>query len=318
MDEFAFIDRFLRPLANRSPEALGLRDDAALLSCRSGEELVLTKDALVEGVHFFPDDPPDLVARKLLRVNLSDLAAMGGEPLGYLMALALPRRCDERWAEAFVGGLADDQLRFGLGLFGGDTVSSPDRIVLSLTAIGTVPAGRALRRSGARPGDDIWVSGTLGDAALGLRILMGLAVPEEEAEPFVMRYRLPEPRIALGRALRGLAHAAIDISDGLIADLGHVCSASSVAAEIELERLPVRALARGIPGWREAALAGGDDYELLFTAAPTRRAEVEALSAELALPLARIGRIAEGSGVRVVDASGKEVPLSRTGYRHEV
>jgi len=318
MDEFAFIDRHLRPLTNGVPGALDLTDDGALLRCPGEDELVVTKDALVEGVHHLPDDPPDLVARKLLRVNLSDLAAMGAEPIGYLLALALPVRCDEAWAEAFARGLAADQERFGIGLLGGDTVSTPDRPVLSLTALGRVPAGRALLRRGARPGDGIWVSGTLGDAAIGLRILRGLAVPDEEAAPFVDRYRLPRPRLALGKALRGLAHAAIDISDGLVADLGHICSASGVGAVVEAERLPVHPLARGIPGWRDCALTGGDDYELLFTAAAARQTAIEALAAELDLPLTCIGRIVEGAGVRVVDANGRELDLARTGWRHEV
>lgn len=318
MDEFAFIDRHLRPLARGTPGALELRDDAALLPCRAGEELVLTKDAVVEGVHYLPDDPPDLVARKLLRVNLSDLAAMGAQPVGYLLALALPRRCDEAWAEAFAQGLAVDQERFGIGLLGGDTVSTPDRPVFSLTALGTVPAGQALLRRGARPGDAIWVSGTLGDAALGLRILRGLAVPDDEAEPFIDRYRLPRPRLALGQALRGLAHAVIDISDGLIADLGHICDASGVGAIIELERLPVRPSARGIPGWRDCALAGGDDYELLFTAPVSQTRAIADLSATLDLPLTCIGQIIEGQGVQVIDAEGRALALTRTGWRHEI
>lgn len=318
MDEFTFIAEFLRPLAAGMPGALELADDAALIPGDSDREFVITKDALVEDVHFLPDDPPDLVAKKLLRVNLSDLAAMGAEPYGYLLALALPVRCDEHWAGAFVRGLAEDQEQFGLGLLGGDTVSTPDRPVLSLTAIGTVPAGQALLRRGARVGDDIWVSGTLGDAAIGLRILRGLAVPDDEAAPFIERYRLPWPRLALGRALRTVAHAAIDISDGLVADLGHICRVSAVGAEIEAEWLPVRPSARGIPGWRDCALAGGDDYELLFTAAPSDRRQIEALADAVAVPLRRIGRIVEGTGVRVLDAEGRELQLARTGWRHEI
>lgn len=318
MDEFVFVDTFLRPLAARSPAALDLADDAAVLSCPPGCELVLTKDAMVEGVHWLPEDPPELVARKLLRVNLSDLAAMGADPLGYLTALALPPARDESWGAAFAAGLAIDQERFGLALLGGDCVSSPRATVLSLTAVGTVPVGRALLRRGARPGDELWVSGTLGDAAIGLRILRGLAVPEEEAAPFVARYRLPEPRLALGRALRGLAHAVIDVSDGLLADLGHLCEASGTGAVVETERLPVHPLARGIPGWRDCALAGGDDYELLFTAPVARRPAIEELARELGLPLTAIGRIVAERKVRVLDAEGREIEPDRTGWRHQL
>ena len=314
--EFAFIDRLLKPLAAGMPGALELGDDAALLSPPDGHELVVAKDALVAGVHFFAEDPARLVAGKALRVNLSDLAAMGAEPLGYLLALALPRGTEDAWLEDFVHGLEETQARFGLGLLGGDTVATPGPLTLSVTVLGHVPEGRALLRSGARPGDEIWVSGRLGEAAMGLRILRGLAVPDEEAMPLVARYHTPEPRLALGRALRGLAHAAIDVSDGLVADLGHLCRRSGVAATVELERLPVSDLLRGIPRWRETALTGGDDYELLFTAAPADRPAVEALSRDLGLPLSCIGRTAAGEGVRVVDAEGREVAIGSPGWRH--
>jgi len=315
-DEFTFIAEVLAPLAAGMPGALGLADDAALVACPPDRELVVTKDALVLGVHALPDDPPDLVARKLLRVNLSDLAAMGAEPLGYLTALLRPRELEDAWLEAFAAGLAEDQQRFGLGLLGGDTVATPGPFAATLTAIGTVPRGRVLRRRGARPGDDLWVSGTLGDAALGLRILRGLAVPDEDAGPFVQRYRLPEPRLALGVALRDLARAVVDVSDGLLQDLDHLCRASGVGARIELARLPVRAAARAIPGWREAALAGGDDYELLFAAPPEVRGRIAELSARLGLPLTRIGTVVTGSGVEVRDEAGRPVTPATTGFRH--
>jgi len=315
-DEFAFVDELLRPLAARMPGALDLADDAALLDPPADARLVIAKDALVAGVHVLPDDPPDLVARKLLRVNLSDLAAMGAEPLGYLTAILRPPQVDDSWLEAFVAGLAEDQERFGLGLLGGDTTATTGPFAATLTILGTVPHGRALLRRGARPGEDVWVSGTLGDAAIGLRILKGLAVPDEDAAPFVARYRLPEPRVELGVRLRGVASAAIDVSDGLVADLGHICRASGVGARIRLEDVPVRPPARRIPGWRECALAGGDDYELLFTAPPAARGHIAAISAELGLPLSRIGTIVEGSGVVVEDAAGRPVELARTGWRH--
>ena len=316
LGEFELIDRVLKPLARGYPGALDLTDDAALVDVPAGRQLVVAKDAVVADVHFLADDPPDLIAGKLLRVNLSDLAAMGAEPLGYLTALARPKDISDAWLRRFAAGLMVDQQRFGCHLLGGDTTSTHGPLTLSLTILGLVPQGQALLRSGARAGDDVWVSGTLGDAALGLRVLRGLAVTEDEALALVDRYRTPRPRLALGRALRGLATAAIDVSDGLVADLGHICETSGVAASIEVAQLPLSPVARGIPGAREAALAGGDDYELLFTAPPARRGEVEALAAKLGHGLTRIGRIEAGSGVRVLDPDGKERPLDRLGWRH--
>ncbi|HEX5795196.1 MAG TPA: thiamine-phosphate kinase [Geminicoccaceae bacterium] len=317
LSEFAFIAERLRPLAAGTPGALGLADDAALLDPPAGAELVLTKDAMVAGVHFLPDDPPGDVAKKLLRVNLSDLAAMGAAPLGYLLALIRPKATAEDWLADFCRGLAEDQATFGIGLLGGDTVSTPGPLALSLTALGHVPRGTALRRCGARPGDDVWVSGTLGDAALGLKVLQGeLAVADEVRAPLVERYRLPQPRLALGEALRGLASAALDVSDGLLADLGHILETSGVGAEVRTAALPLSAAAQGLPGAREAALAGGDDYELLFTAAPARRARIGALARELALPITRIGAIEAKPGLRVLDAAGRLIPIERAGWQH--
>jgi thiamine-monophosphate kinase len=316
MGEFELIDRILRPLASGFPGALGLSDDAALVDVPEGRQLVIAKDAIVADVHFLADDAPELVAGKLLRVNLSDLAAMGAEPLGYLTVIARPPAIDDAWMRRFTSGLLADQRRFSCHLVGGDTTSTTGPLVLTLTVLGTVPRGKALLRSGARPGDDIWVSGTLGDAAIGLRILRGLAVTEEEAIALVDRYRTPRPRLALGRALRGLATAAIDISDGLAADLGHICATSGVAAEIECARLPLSDVARGVPGAQEAALTGGDDYELLFTASPERRPEIKRLGERLDLPLTQIGRIESGSSVTVRDASGQPLSMTRGGWRH--
>jgi thiamine-monophosphate kinase len=316
LGEFELIDRLLKPLAEGCSGALGLLDDAALVDVPPGRQLVVAKDAIVAGVHFLTDDPPELIAGKLLRVNLSDLAAMGAEPLGYLTALARPRDIDDAWLRRFTAGLAADQKRFDCHLLGGDTTSTPGPLALSLTILGLVPRGRALLRSGARPGDDVWVSGTLGDAALGLRVLRGLAVTEEEALELVDRYRTPRPRLALGQALRGIASAAIDVSDGLVADLGHVCAASGVAATIDASRLPLSPVARGVPGARDAALAGGDDYELLFTVPPDRRSEVERLAASLDHGVTRIGVVATGRSVRVMDGDGRPLALDRTGWRH--
>ena len=315
--EFEFIARHLRPLAAGTGAALGLADDAAVLDLPPGQQLVLTKDAMVAGVHFLPDDPPGQIAQKLLRVNLSDLAAMGASPLGYLMAVACPSGLDETWLESFCLGLTADQAEFGIGLLGGDTVSTPGPITLSLTAIGSVPAGAALRRNAAKPGDDLYVSGTLGDGALGLSVLRGELTPGAAASAFLVdRYRRPQPRLDLGLALRGTAHAAIDVSDGLLADLGHVLETSKAGAEVVADALPLSPAGRDLDGAREAALAGGDDYELLFTAPPGRRAAVETIARKLALPLTRIGRIEAQAGLRLRDAQGRPVAVRQAGWRH--
>ena len=316
MGEFEFIERLLKPLARGYPGALRLGDDAALVDLPVGHELVVAKDAMVADVHFLADDPAELVAGKLLRVNLSDLAAMGAEPLGYLTALARSPTIDDAWLYRFAAGLMADQQRFACHLLGGDTVATPGPLMLSLTILGTVPKGQALLRSGARAGDDIWVSGTLGDAALGLRTLRGLAVAEEEAMALVDRYRTPRPRLALGKALRGLATAAIDVSDGLVADLGHVLKASGVGAVLDASLLPLSAVAHGIPGAREAALTGGDDYELLFTAPADRRGAVEGLSGQLDHGLSRIGAVQAEPGCVVLDECGRALKLDDAGWRH--
>jgi thiamine-monophosphate kinase len=314
--EFEFIARRLRPLAT-APGALNLIDDAALLDPSQGQQLVLAKDAMVAGVHFLPDDPPGQIAQKLVRVNLSDLAAMGAAPLGYLLALARSKEITDAWLAEFCAGLASDNGAFGIALLGGDTVSTPGPLTLSLTAIGEVPEDAALLRSGAKPGDDIWVSGTLGDAKLGLQVLQGqLEVTPAARADLIARYRLPQPRLALGQALRGVASAAIDISDGLLADLGHILEASAVAAELRADQLPLSAAARDLPGARDAALAGGDDYELLFTAPPKRRAEIKALSRQLDLPLTRIGEIRAGSDLRLLDAAGQTIDVANRGWQH--
>lgn len=316
MGEFEMIERLLRPLARGYPGALDLTDDAALVDVPDGQQLVIAKDGMVEGVHFLPDDPPDLIAGKLLRVNLSDLAAMGAEPLGYLTVLARPRRLDDAWLEAFAAGLGRDQRRFGLHLLGGDTVSTPGPLVLTLTILGLVPRGRALRRNGAQAGDDIWVSGTLGDAALGLRILRGLAAAEDELLELVDRYRTPRPRLELGRRLRGIATAAQDVSDGLLADLGHILKASAAGAEVSAAALPISAPARAMPGALDAALSGGDDYELLFTAPLAARAAVQDAARAAAVEVTRIGRIEGQAGLRLIGPEGRPMAPGQAGWRH--
>lgn len=317
--EFELVARYFAPLAAANEGALGLMDDAALIGCRPGHRLVATVDALVAGVHFLARDPADLIARKLLRVNLSDLAAMGAEPSCYLLAISLPDDLDEEWFAAFASGLAADQAEYGVKLAGGDTTSTPGALSLCLTALGEVPDGAEIRRAGATPGQDIYVSGTIGDAALAVRGL------EERggvlAADFADRYRLPQPRVALGPALRGIASAAVDVSDGLVADLGHICAASGVAAELEMACLPLSGAARAAlaadRSLAETVLTGGDDYELLFTADAGQAGRLAELARALAIPLTRIGHTMAGAPVvTVTDKTGEAIPLKSAGYRH--
>ncbi|HEX4185490.1 MAG TPA: thiamine-phosphate kinase [Stellaceae bacterium] len=320
LGEFERIRRLFAPLAG--PGGLGLLDDAALVDCPAGQRLVVTADAIVAGVHYLPDDPPDLVGRKLLRVNLSDLAAMGARPLYYLLTTALPAALGSDWLAEFTRGLAEDQRRFGINLLGGDSVATTGPAVLSVTAIGEVAAGMEVRRNDARAGDLVWVSGTIGDAFLGLALLRGAypqLAPAYRTE-LIGRFQVPDPRVDLGCRLAGVAHAMIDISDGLIADLGHICETSCVAAVVELASLPLSSAAKVItdeePGVRIAMAAGGDDYELLFTAPADSTKTIDDLSWVLDLPITRIGRIEPGEGVRLVDAEGRTIPVGQSGYRH--
>ena len=322
--EFELIEKYFAPLASGAAGALGLTDDAALLTPPAGRDLVLTADAMIEGVHFVPDQPPGLVARKLLRVNLSDLAAMGAVPLGYLVTAAWPETKDEAWIAGFAEGLAEDQAVFPVHLLGGDTTRTAGPLALSLTAVGTVPAGGGLRRSTARAGDLLFVSGTIGDSVLGLKILRGeLEVPDDsDRAALVARHRLPEPRLALGQALldEGLATAAIDLSDGLVADIGHIAETSGLAARIEVSAIPLSAAAgRAVaddPVLRAALFGGGEDYELAFAAAPGQAEAIGGLAERLGLPIKRIGALAAGEGVKLVDESGEEVPLVSAGWTH--
>jgi thiamine-monophosphate kinase len=304
LGEFGRIARLLAPLATL-PGAYGLTDDAATLQIATGDELVVTTDALVERVHFFGDDAPDDLAAKLLAVNLSDLAAKGADPLCYSLVLSLPRHVDDCWVELFARGLADSQLRWGITLLGGDSVSTDGPITLAATVMGTVPAGRMVRRAGARVGDGIYVTGTIGDAALALlQIERGGTV-----DPFLRgRYGRPTPRLELARWVRDHAHAAIDVSDGLAADCNHLAAVSNVRCEIEWDLVPLSspaALLLGAdPALRERVLGGGDDYELLIAAAETPPGGT------------RIGRVVAGKGAAILDSSGTPLPLAKTGWTH--
>jgi len=315
--EFSLIERIRTRTRARADVVLGIGDDAALLQPRAGEQLVVTADTLNSGVHFPAETPAYDIGWKTLAVNLSDLASMGARPAWCVLALSLPD-ADPEWVDAFADGffaLADVH---DIVLVGGDTTRGP--LSLSVTAMGQVVPGAALRRDGAQVGDDVWVSGTLGDAAVALRAWQGgtldVRTPAEDAPVDYLRQRLarPTPRVALGSALVGVAHAAVDISDGLLADLGHICERSGVGAQLDPECLPVSAAARarvGLAHARDAALRGGDDYELCFTAAPAQRLAIEALATRLALPLTRIGGIVAGQGV----TTGTELDGQR-GYEH--
>lgn len=315
--EFALIAELFAPLAKDAPGAFGLLDDAAVVAPPEGCDLVTTVDALVEGVHFRADDPPELVAKKALRVNLSDLAAKGAEPMGYLLALVLPQSRDMEWLRAFARGLEEDQREFAIPLLGGDTTSTPGPLTLSVTAFGTVPRGQTIRRAGARPGDVVFVSGTIGDAGGGLAVLKGEG---RDDGSLVARYRLPTPRLALGRALRGLATAGLDVSDGLVADLGHIAEVSKVAIAVEAAAIPRSDALRALWGDSAASIAraatAGDDYELAFTAPVSARDAVKAAATEAGMPVTEIGRVEQGEGVRLLNEQGAEIPVSRTGWTH--
>lgn len=325
-DEFEMISRYFAPLAAADPGALGLADDAALLTPEPGRRLVITTDSLVAGVHFPVEEDPALVAAKLIGVNLSDLAAMGATPWAYTLSVAWPKDLDAGWVELFAAGLAREQETYGIHLVGGDTVATPGPLTLCLTALGSAEEGRELRRSGAQAGDDVYVSGTIGDAALGLKVLKGSlgGLPKTHSEALLARYRRPLARVRLGQGLAGLAHGCIDISDGLVADLGHVVRASGCDATIDADRVPFSDAARAAiaiePALMETAITGGDDYELLFTAPPSAAVAIGELAAELDLPLTAIGRIAPREGedgkVGVVDGKGRELSLKTGGYRH--
>jgi len=327
LDEFARIERFFCPLAAGFAGALSLEDDAALVTVPPGQELVITTDAMVAGRHFLPEDAPEDVAIKLLRVNLSDLAAMGATPLAYTLITSLPREIDEAWLARFAGGLAEDQRRFGLHLIGGDSVSTQGPVTVSITAFGLVAAGRALKRKGAAVGDSVFVTGTIGDALLGLHLALGNPIPTTDADRawLLERLRRPVPRVALAHDLIGLASAAIDVSDGLVADFSHLCAASGVAGLLGIDRLPLSPAASAVvqqrPEMLPVLLAGGDDYELLFTAPPEHAPALVALGVRHGVPITEVGSVnAAASGgtgnITVFDATGRPVPLGSAGWTH--
>jgi thiamine-monophosphate kinase len=315
------IARFFAPIAG--PEGLALRDDAAVLTPPVGADIVVTTDALVAGVHFFADDPGHAIARKALRVNLSDLAAKGAEPLGFLIALALPGDWTVEWLADFAQGLGDDSAHYRCPLFGGDTVRTPGPLMVSITALGRVEQGRMVARTGVRAGDNLYVSGTIGDAALGLKLRLGGA-PSLDAEGrdyLLDRYLFPQPRLALAPALRRFAHGGMDVSDGFVGDLTKMLRVSGVSARVQLAKLPLSAAAHQLiardPAFFEIAATGGDDYEILASVAPANAAAFEAEAAEAGVAITRVGEALAGAAPpRFVDEDGAEIAFERGAFSH--
>jgi thiamine-monophosphate kinase len=322
--EDSLIARYFKPLAT-DPGAFGLNDDAAVLKAL-GDDIVVTTDALVEGVHFLADDPPHTIAHKALRVNLSDLAAKGATPAGFVLSLALPK-VDEAWLAAFARGLGADASDFNCPLLGGDTVSTPGPLMISITAFGRVAPDKMIHRSGAKPGDHVVVTGTIGDAVLGLdilkrgRVATALAGDAASRDMLVGRYRVPQPRNALAPAIRAHAHAAMDVSDGLAGDLAKLCAASGVSAVIDLKSVPLSkaasaVLATGVVSMAEI-ISGGDDYEILCAIPQGTFDEFVRTAQTAGVAVSAIGTVIAGeSPPKWLDAEGKELPLTRTSYSH--
>ncbi len=313
LSEFQLIQKyFATATSSRSDVVLGVGDDCALMQPAAGKELAVSVDTLVEGVHFLASDDPEAIGHKALAVSLSDLAAMGAEPAWVTLALTLPES-DSNWLQKFCSGFASLAEQHGVQLVGGDTTQGPRSI--TVTAHGLMESGKALRRDAAQPGDLICLTGTIGDAALALLAQSGGYRPEQGLEQLMQRLQRPTPRIQCGRSLVDIAHAAIDISDGLLADLGHICMQSGVAAEIELNRIPLSPAVRdyldATTDWT-TILSGGDDYELCFTLPPERKASL----VDTGCKVTRIGRILPGSGIRCLQGDGGELSLSRGGYEH--
>lgn len=323
--EDRLIARHFKPLA-RHPGAYGLEDDAAVLMPPKGHEFVLKTDAIVGGVHFFAHDPPEAVAQKALRVNLSDLAAKGAKPAGFLLSLVIPRSVDDRWLARFARGLAADSRKFGCPLFGGDTDRTPGPITISIAAFGTLPKGSMLRRSGAKKGDRVVVTGSIGDAALGLKLRHEpmLANRWQLSGPMrrhlESRYLVPRPRNALAEGLRRYASAAMDVSDGLMGDFGKLCRASGVGADINADRVPLSKAARlalaSDPSLIETILTGGDDFEVV-AAVPPRRLESLRVAAKAAgVAVTEIGRVTAGKGAVFRDTRGRELKFAHASFSH--
>ncbi|MGN7661757.1 MAG: thiamine-phosphate kinase [Anaplasma sp.] len=316
VEEFACVDKYIRPLVRSGFDTED--DDAAEISSPSGS-FVVTKDILVEGVHFLGSGDAGLLAKKALRVSLSDIAAMGARPYAYLLGLSLPKGTKEEWWQGFSDGLRQDNEHFAVSLVGGDTTSNVSNVVIvSITAMG-IPADRSMTRFGARVGDILYVSGSIGDSALGLMAYQGLI--SGESRGLKHRYDLPEPRVSLGMQICGIASACIDISDGLIQDVGHICRLSGMGADLHLDKIPLSDEAQrviiGQPELMEQILTGGDDYELAFTVPQRNLGKLREIANSTDAPITAIGGITEGSGVKVYARDGNAVHLSNDGYTHQ-
>lgn len=322
--EFSLIAKYFQPLAKGTEGAFGLLDDAALYRPASGSELVLTLDTIAADVHFGADDAAESIARKALRVNLSDLAAKGAEPVGYLLSLALPDDWTEKWVGRFARGLAADQRKYGIGLLGGDTTRASGGLTITVTAVGSVPKGKMVLRSGARPGDVIFVSGTIGDAALAMAVRRGDIKPSDQkvAARLEERYLHPRPRVALAPVLRRWANSAMDVSDGLVGDLAHICEVSAVGAEIAAANVPLSSAAKSLAAGSEAALrtvlTGGDDYEILATVSPDKAERFRRDAAAAGVRVSRLGMIVEhGRHLPVVfGRDGSPIAFDGLGHTH--
>ena len=322
LGEFDLIETYFAPLASGVTGAFNLKDDAAVIEPPAGKSVVITNDTIVEGIHFFSEDSAEQIASKLLRVNLSDLAAMGSVPAFYNLSIALNSSISAHWVKKFARGLQRDQSEFGVSLLGGDTVSTSGPLTFSLTAIGYIESGKFLRRSGAVIDDDIWVSGTIGDAALGLLGVQGKLdnFSPNNLEYLISRYKKPNPRVQLAPALIDSANAVIDVSDGLLSDLNHICSESRVGADIFVSQIPVsdpvNIAINQDPNLVDLILSGGDDFELLFTAKISKRALFESTTKALKIPLTRIGSIVKNRSISVYDENGTIIPKKKLGYTH--
>lgn len=314
MNEFGIISKYFAPLTQSSSGAFGLKDDAAVISPESGYDLVITKDAIIENVHFLPSDSAFDIAVKLMAVNLSDLAAKGAKPVGYFLAIMFPKNTSEKWLEEFASGISNMIKLYGGAVLGGDTTSHNGALALSLTAIGQVKTGAMIKRSGAKTGDDIYVSGTIGDSFLGLNILQGKI--KGESDYLVSRYKKPQPRVELGLNLVDIANSSIDVSDGLLADLGHICEASGLGAIINPDVITLSEDAEKFIDIKYSHLSGGDDYEILFTAKPEHEQKIQQISDKLQLKITKIGNITSSCGVKLINSQGEEVIIEKTGYSH--
>lgn len=324
--EEEIIQRYLAPLAASWPGALGLADDCATIAVPDGHELVVTTDALVRGVHFLPAESAGAIAWKALAVNVSDLVGKGARPLAYVMALALPAAPEPGWMRAFADGLARAQEAFAIVLAGGDTDRTPDHLSVSITAFGTLPKGRLVRRGTARPGDRIYLSGSIGDATLGLRLALDARLADAwglegaGASRLLERFRRPEPRLALGGVVLGHAAASMDVSDGLMKDLGRMCRASGCRAVIEADRVPLSPAARTVVAAGGAGLqdlvTGGEDYEVLCCVRGGQAAAFEAAARAAGVACTCIGEMEAGIGAVLVDAAGAALAIGRAGWDH--